>query len=100
MSDAVLVALITVTSNIILQVVLSAKQRKDLLAQLQYESQKSDMALDAKLEKYMAVQNEKIDELSKRVEKHNQVVERTYALENKVGRQEEQIKTLFNNAHE
>lgn len=100
MSDAVLVALITVTSNIILQVVLSAKQSKDLLAQLQYESQKSDMALDAKLEKYMAVQNEKIDELSKRVEKHNQVVERTYALENKVGRQEEQIKTLFNNAHE
>lgn len=100
MSDAVLVALITVTSNIILQVVLSAKQSKDLLAQLKYESQKSDMALDAKLEKYMAVQNEKIDELSRRVEKHNQVVERTYELENKVGRQEEQIKTLFNNAHE
>ena len=100
MSDAVLVALITVTSNIILQVVLSAKQSRDLLAQLKYESQKSDMALDAKLEKYMAVQNEKIDELSRRVEKHNQVVERTYALETKVGRQEEQIKTLFNNVHE
>lgn len=100
MSDAVLVALITVTSNIILQVVLSVKQSKDLLAQLKYESQKNDMALDAKLEKYMAVQNEKIDELSRRVEKHNQVIERTYELENKVGRQEEQIKTLFNNAHE
>lgn len=98
MSDAVQVALITVTANIIIQIILAAKQSKDLFTQLQAESQKSDMALDAKLEKYMAVQNEKIDELSRRVEKHNQVVERTYALETKVGKQEEQIKTLFSKA--
>ena len=43
----------------------------------------------------MAVQGEKIDELSRRVEKHNQVVERTYKLEERMGRNEEKIKTLF-----
>ena len=95
MSDAVIVALITVTANIILQVVLAAVQSKDLLAKLQAESQLSDARLDAKLEKFQAVQNEKIDELNRRVEKHNQVVERTYALETKVAQQGEQIKTLF-----
>lgn len=96
MSDAVIVALITVTANIIIQVMLAAAQSKDLLAKLQAESQLNDAKLDAKLEKFQAVQNERIDELSRRVEKHNQVVERTYALETKVAQQGEQIKTLFN----
>lgn len=96
MSDAVIVALITVTANIILQVVLAGVQSKDLLAKLQAESQLNDAKLDAKLEKFQAVQNERIDELSRRVEKHNQVVERTYALETEVAKQGEKIKTLFN----
>lgn len=96
MSDAVLVALITLTGNVIIQVVLAAKQTKELFAQLQAESQLSDQKLRSDLEKFMAVQSEKIDELSRRVEKHNQVVERTYKLEKDVARQEEQIKTLFN----
>lgn len=80
----------------IAQIVLAAIQSKDLLAKLQAESQLNDERLDAKLEKFQAVQNERIDELSRRVEKHNQVVERTYKLETAVARQEEQIKTLFN----
>jgi len=96
MSDAVIVALITVTANIIIQVVLAGAQSKDLLAKLQAESQLNDAKLDAKLEKFQAVQIERVDELSRRVEKHNQVVERTYALEEKVGRHDEQLKTLFN----
>ena len=96
MSDAVIVALITLTGNVIIQVVLAAKQTKELFAQLQAESQLSDQKLRSDLEKFMAVQSEKIDELSRRVEKHNQVVERTYKLEKDVARQEEQIKTLFN----
>lgn len=36
----------------------------------------------------------KVDELSKRVEKHNQVIDRTYALEKKADVIEEQIKVI------
>lgn len=96
MSDAVVVALITASASVIAQVVLAAIQSKDLLAKLQAESQLSDARLESKLEQYQAVQNEKIDELSRRVEKHNQVVERTYKLETDVARHEERIRTLFN----
>ena len=39
----------------------------------------------AELEKHEAVQDEKISELIKKVEKHNQIVERVYALEAKFG---------------
>ena len=65
------------------------------MEKIRSESELSDAKLDAKLETFMAVQNEKIDELSRRVEKHNQVVERTYKLEERMGRADEKIKTLF-----
>lgn len=96
MSDAIVVAIITVSANLVVTLVSAAVQTKNFLEKLQAESELSDTKLDAKLEKFQAVTNEKIDELSRRVEKHNQIVERTYALEGKVGRHDEQIKTLFN----
>ncbi len=43
-----------------------------------------------------AVMAEKIDTLSKRVEKHNSVVERVYKLEAQPRECEEKFKTLFN----
>lgn len=96
MSDAVIVALITVTANIIIQVVLAGNQSKELMAQLKAESQLNDAKLESKLETFQAVQNERIDELRKQVEKHNSVIERTYKLEETVARHDEKIKTLFN----
>lgn len=96
MSDAVLVAVITVSANLVVTLVSAAVQTKNFLEKLRAESEMSDTKLEAKLEKFQAVTNEKIDELSRRVEKHNKIVERTYALEEKVGRHDEQIKTLFN----
>jgi len=96
MSDAVLVALITVGANIILQVVLAAAQSKDLLEKFRSESLLADEKIKAEIKANNALIYEKIDELSRRVEKHNSVIERTYNLETKVARQEEQIKTLFN----
>ena len=96
MSDAVLVAIITVTANIILQVVLAAVQSKDLLAKLQAESELSDEKIKAEVKANNALIYEKIDELSRRVEKHNSVIERVYALETETARQSERIKTLFN----
>lgn len=96
MSDAVIVALITVGANLIVSLVSAAIQSKSVMERLKAESELSDAKLDAKLEKFAAVQGEKIDELSRRVEKHNQIVERTYKLETDVARHEERIKTLFN----
>ena len=43
-------------------------------------------------EKTRALMEYKLDELTKRVDKHNNVVERTYNLEQKLSIQEEQIK--------
>lgn len=94
MSDAVLVALITVTANIVIQVVLAANQSKDLLAKLQAESQLSDSKLEAKLDRFQAVQNERIDELRRQVEKHNGVIERTYKLEESVAVIAEKVNSL------
>lgn len=95
MSDAVIVALITVGANLIVTLASAAVQSKNVMEKIRAESELSDAKLDAKLEKFTAVQAEKIDELSRRVEKHNQVVERTYKLEERMGRNEEKIKTLF-----
>lgn len=96
MSDAVIVALITVSANLVVTLVSAAVQTKNFLEKLRAESEMSDTKLDAKLERFQAVTNEKIDELSRRVEKHNKIVERTYALETEVAKQGEKIKTLFN----
>lgn len=95
MSDAVIVALITVTANIILQVVLAAAQSKDLLAKLQAESELADERIKSEIKANNALIYEKIDELSRRVEKHNTVIDRVYALETQTARHDEQIKTLF-----
>lgn len=96
MSDAVLVAIITVTANILLQVVLAAVQSKDLFAKLQAESALSDERIKSEVNANNARIYEKIDELSRRVEKHNSVIERVYGLETKMAQQGEQIKSLFN----
>lgn len=96
MSDAVIVALITVSANIILQVVSAAIQSKDLLEKLQAESELADERIKSEIKANNALIYEKIDELSRRVEKHNSVVERTYKLEETVARHDEKIKTLFN----
>ena len=46
----------------------------------------------AQLEKTRALMDYKLDELTKRVDKHNNVIERTYNLEEEMRVQEERIK--------
>ena len=48
--------------------------------------------LEAKLEKQTALLDQRLHTLSERVEKHNNVIERTYKLEELTAVQEEQIK--------
>ena len=95
MSDAVTVALITVSANVILQVVSAAVQTKNLLEKLQAESELADERIKSEIKANNALIYEKIDELSRRVEKHNSVIDRTYKLEETVARHDEKIKTLF-----
>lgn len=95
MSDAVIVALITVSANTVLQVISAAVQSKDLLEKLQAESELADERIKSEIKANNALIYEKIDELSRRVEKHNSVIDRTYKLEETVARHDEKIKTLF-----
>ena len=95
MSDAVIVAIITVSANIVIQIWSAAAQSKDLLSKLQAESELADERIKSEIKANNALIYEKIDELSRRVEQHNKVVERTYALEETVARHDEKIKTLF-----
>lgn len=52
------------------------------------------MKLEAQLDKQTALIDERLNTLSKRVEKHNNVIERTYKLEQLAAVQEEQIKVV------
>ena len=51
----------------------------------------------ATVQTYIAVTNEKIDTLSDRVEKHNNVIERTYKLETEMAVAKEEIGIIKNN---
>lgn len=94
MPDSIIVALITGACAVVSQIIISAKSTGELYQKLREQSQLADAELDKKLEKFQAVTNEKIDELSRRVEKHNNVVERVYKLERDTAVQGEQIKAL------
>ena len=50
------------------------------------------MKLEAQLDKQTALLEQRLGQLSERVEKHNSVIERTYKLEELTALQEEKIK--------
>ena len=50
------------------------------------------MKLEAQLDKQTALLEQRLGQLSERVEKHNNVIERTYKLEGLTALQEEKIK--------
>lgn len=94
MSDAIIVAIITGACAVIAQLIISKQSAKDLYAKLDKQSEISDAKLDAKLEKYQAVTDEKIAELTREVRKHNGHNERIALLEQEEKRQNERIKVL------
>lgn len=73
----VLAALLSAAAAIIVSVINSRAQHKALLAEL---------------EKHAALQAYRIEQLEKKVEKHNQIVERTYELERRADLTDEKIK--------
>lgn len=98
MSDAVIAVIITGVFSVIVQLIISHSATKDLYAKLDKQSEISDQRLDAKLEKYQAVTDEKISELTREVRKHNNFAERIPLIEAENNRQNERIKSLENRA--
>ena len=70
--EAIITAAITGAVTLIVCLINNTYQRKQILSLLEY----------------------KIEELTKKVEKHNNVIERTFLLEQKEAVQEEQIKVI------
>ena len=98
MSDAVIAVIITGVFSVIVQLIISHNASKDLYAKLDKQSEISDAKLDAKLEKYQAVTDEKISELTREVRRHNNFAEKIPVMEAEEKRLNERIKVLENRA--
>lgn len=90
MSDTIIVAALGLLGTII--TVWAANRHT--LAELEKRSELSDARIDAKLDRHQAVTDTKIDELTRKVEKHNSMIERTYQLEGRMTEVEHDIKDL------
>ena len=103
MNEAVIAALIAGTAAIVGDVIVSARNTKELFAKLDKRSEMADQELKGEMSVFkaevkgeIAMLRQDMGELRKTVEKHNGVLERTYHLEAEIAKQGEQIKTLFN----
>ena len=88
MTDAIWVAVIALIG----QIIIAAISNSGLIAKLDKQSEVND----TKIQGEMQVIKTEVSNLREEVQKHNQVVARTYELEKQVARHDEQIKTLFN----
>ena len=84
MSDAIIIALITGVFAVVGQLIISKSQAKDLYAKLDKQSELADKELDAKLQKWQAVTDVKIEELTREVRKHNGFAEKIPVLEERI----------------
>lgn len=80
MDSAIMVAIITGAISLLGTIITVTMANKQTLATLSEQSKLADENIKGKI----GVLEEKIDTLSKRVEKHNSMVERTYDLESRV----------------
>ncbi len=88
MNDAIIVALIALCG----QVIIAAISNSGLISKLDKQSEVADTRIQGE----MSVIKTEVQTLREEVQKHNQVISRTYELEKQVARHDEQIKTLFN----
>ena len=84
MTEAVIVALITGAFALVGQLLIAKSNNEKLYAKLDKQSELADTQLNAKLEKWQAVTDTKIDELTREVRKHNSFAERLPVLEEKI----------------
>lgn len=79
MSEAVIVALITGACGVLGQFLIGRRNAQDQLSQLDKHQVKTDA---------------KIDELTRKVEKHNNLIERTYKLEGAVSELQHEVRDM------
>lgn len=84
MGDAIIVALITGGLSIVGTVITVLVANKQTLAALDKKSELSDAKLEAKLDKYQAVVDTKIDELTRETREHNDFARRMPVLEEQI----------------
>lgn len=94
MSEAVIAAIITAVLTLAGTIITVLSANKQTLAQLEKQTALSDANLKAELEKHQAVTDTKIDTLTKKVEKHNNLIERTYKLEGEIQEVQHDIRDL------
>lgn len=73
--------LITGAVSIITASAQAKKSHNDLVAKLEHHSEIQDVRLDAKIEKYAAVTDQKIESLAQEVRRHNGFAEKIPAME-------------------
>ena len=94
MSEAIWAAVITAVLTLAGTVITVLSANRQTLAALDKKSELSDAKLEAELKKHQAVTDTKIDELTKKVEKHNNLIERTYKLEGEIQEVQHDIRDL------
>ena len=94
MSEAVVVAIITAGLSLIGTIITVTMANRQTLSTLDKKSDLSDARLDAKLEKHQAVTDTKIDELARKVERHNNMIERVFKLEGEMTEAQHDIRDL------
>lgn len=88
MSDSIIVALITVGLALIGVIYSNRRSNNDLMSKIERSSELSDEKLRGEINVVKA----DIRTLTSKVEKHNQIMERTYSLERRMDVQEEKTR--------
>lgn len=94
MSDAVRVAIITGGLALLGTIISNWINRDKITADLYAKLDKQSELADERIRGELNVIHTEISNLSAHVEQHNKMVERTYALEKDVAKQDERIKNL------
>ena len=94
MSDAVIVALVSGVLTLLGTMITVLAANKQTLSALDKKSELSDAQIKAQLERHQAVTDTKIDELTRKVDKHNNLIERTYKLEGEMVEVQHDIRDL------
>lgn len=94
--DTIIGAVISAIAAIVVCIINTNKQSEKQALQLGARLDNQSLKLEDQLNAQTALINQKLEVLSERVEKHNNVIERTFILEQKAAVQEEKMKVANN----
>ena len=76
--------IVTAIASVIVQLIMARQSRRELLANMQHQSEMQDQRIEAKISQYIAVTDNKIDELTREVREHNNYARRMPAVEERL----------------